>query len=284
VSTDPIGATHATAAAEADEASARRLDGLVAIVTGGAGVIGAGIARRFLEAGARVVLGDIDADRVQATASDLGSAEEVIGLGVDVSTQPDAHTFVRQAAQAFGQLDVLVNGAGITHVDPLLEVEASTWRRVFAVNLDGALFCLQAAARIMRDQDLDPRLERRGAIINIGSQGSEWPIPTSTAYGASKRGLIYLTQTAAVDLGRTAIAVSVVLPGMVYEGMWKAVNSERSAMRGEDLGERVRRDLAETPSGRFQSPRELADIVLYAATSPGLGVSGRIIWSEPHVA
>jgi NAD(P)-dependent dehydrogenase (short-subunit alcohol dehydrogenase family) len=283
VTTDRVDATHATAGAEADEASARRLDGLVAVVTGGAGVIGTGIARRFLESGARVALGDIDADRVGAAAADLGTAGDVVGMSVDVSSQADAGRFIEEAARTFGRLDVLVNGAGITHVDPLLDVDASTWRRVFAVNLEGALFCLQAAARIMREQVPDPVRMRRGAIVNIGSQGSEWPIPTSTAYGASKKALIYLTQTAAVDLEPAAVAVSVVLPGMVYEGMWKAVNAKRSAMRGEDLGERVRRDLADTPSGRFQTPRELADIVLYAVTTPGLGVNGKVIWSEPHV-
>lgn len=135
----------------------------------------------------------------------------------------------------------------------------------------------------MREQPISSTTARRGSIINIGSQGSEFPIPSSTAYGASKRALIYLTETAAVDLTEAAIGVSVVLPGMVYEGMWKDVNLARSEARGEDFGERIERDLSETPSGRFQPPEELADIVLFAATATGLALSGKTIWSEPHV-
>ena len=79
------------------------------------------------------------------------------------------------------------------------------------------------------------------------------------------------------------IGVSVVLPGMVYDGMWKAVNLSRSRLEGDDFEQRIARDLAETPSGRFQPPEDLADIVLFAASSVGMGISGRTIWGEPHV-
>ena len=122
-------------AAEAHVSSERRLDGQVAVVTGGGGVIGAGIARRFLEAGARVVIGDIDPGRAEAAAQVAGAG--AIALAVDVSSQPASHAFIQAASETFGRMDVLICAAGITHVDPLLEVDAERWRRVFAVNLEG---------------------------------------------------------------------------------------------------------------------------------------------------
>src|SRR5262245_45439368 len=112
MSAEAVDQGHATAGAERDEAVARRLDGSVAVVTGGAGVIGAGIARRFLEAGARVIIGDLDGERATATAKDLGTPDTIVGLAVDVSSQEDAWRFIDEAGQRFGRLDILVNGAG----------------------------------------------------------------------------------------------------------------------------------------------------------------------------
>ena len=136
----------------------------------------------------------------------------------------------------------------------------------------------------MREQAIHEASGRRGTIVNIGSQESEFPIPTSTAYGASKQSLIYLTETAAVNLAPIAVSVNVVLPGMVYERMWKSVNEARSRMRGEDFAERVERDLIKTPTSRSQAPDDLAGIVLFATTSSGLDVSGKTKWSEAHVS
>jgi NAD(P)-dependent dehydrogenase (short-subunit alcohol dehydrogenase family) len=265
-------------AAQVRVAGERRLDGQVAVITGGGGVIGAAIARRLAQAGAQVVIADLDADRTEAAA--LAAGEGAVGRVVDVSSQVDCHAFI----EALGQIDVLVCAAGITHVDPLMEVDSDTWRRVFAVNLEGALYCLQAASRIMTAQPIHSATGRRGTVVNIGSQGSEFPLPTSTAYGASKRALIYLTETAAADLAESNIGVSIILPGMVYEGMWKDVNLSRARLQGQDFDVRIDRDLAETPTGRFQRPEDLADIVLFAASSVGLESSGKSIWSEAHVA
>jgi NAD(P)-dependent dehydrogenase (short-subunit alcohol dehydrogenase family) len=123
----------------------------------------------------------------------------------------------------------------------------------------------------------------RGKIINISSQGAEFPIPTSVAYGASKRALNYLTETAGAGLADRAISVTAVYPGMVYDGMWRSVNMERSRLRGENFDDRVRLDLMDTPSGRFQDPAQLADIVLFVTGYVGLGLNGKTVWSEPHV-
>jgi len=187
------------------------------------------------------------------------------------------------APETFGRLDALVNVAGITHVDDILEVSLDTWRHVLAVNLEGPLLAAQEAARLMSAQDIDPGTRRRGVIVNISSQGAEVPIPTSTAYGVSKVALNYLSRTLATALEERAIAATIVYPGMVYEGMWKWVNRKRSRLWGDDFDEVVLRDLAETPTGSFQDPDDLARMVLYAVTTPGMVTNGRILWSEAHL-
>ena len=256
----------------------------VAVVTGGAGVIGRAIVALLVDAGARVVIGDIDAAGAETAAASIGDPTLVVAHQVDVRQPSSAVELVARAVTAFERLDILVNNAGIIHVDPLLEVSPEVWRNVFAVNVEGPLYCLQAAARIMIQQDVRSGTGCRGKIVNVSSQGAEFPIPTSAAYGASKRALNYLTETAAADLAEHAISVTGVYPGMVYEGMWRSVNLERSRLRGQDFDEKVQHDLAETPSGHFQDPEELARIILFAAAYRGNGLSGKTIWSEPHVA
>jgi len=255
----------------------------VAVITGAAGVIGEAIARSFVAAGIRVVLGDVRDAALRRLATELGGDSVAVACPVDLSRPDDVHRLVATAPEAYGRLDALVNVAGITHVDDILEIPLDTWRHVLAVNLEAPLLASQQAARLMSAQDIDPDTERRGIIVNIGSQGAEFPIPTSTAYGVSKVALNYLSRTLAAALDQSAIASTVVYPGMVYEGMWKWVNRQRSQLWGHDFDEVVRRDLAETPTGSFQDPEDLARIVLYAVATPGMVTNGRIIWSEAHL-
>lgn len=257
--------------------------GQVAVITGAAGVIGEAIARTFVAAGIRVVLGDVRDAELRRLATELGGSSVAVACPVDVSRPDDVQGLVGKAPEVYGRLDALVNVAGITHVDDILEISLDTWRHVLAVNLEAPLLASQQAARLMSAQDIDPDTERRGIIVNISSQGAEFPIPTSTAYGVSKVALNYLSRTLAAALEQSAIASTVVYPGMVYEGMWKWVNRQRSQLWGHDFDEVVRRDLAETPTGSFQDPEDLARIVLYAVATPGMVTSGRIIWSEAHL-
>lgn len=255
----------------------------VAVITGAAGVIGAAIARTFVAAGIRVVLGDVrDAD-LRRLATELGGPSVAVACPVDVSRPEDVQGLVEKAPEVFGRLDALVNVAGVTHVDDILEVSLDTWRHVLAVNLEAPLLASQHAARLMSGQDIDPDTKRRGIIVNISSQGAEFPIPTSVAYGASKAALNYLSRTLATALEQRAVSTTIVYPGMVYEGMWKWVNRQRSRLWGHDFEEVVQRDLVETPTGSFQDPEDLARIVLYAVATPGMVVNGRIIWSEAHL-
>jgi NAD(P)-dependent dehydrogenase (short-subunit alcohol dehydrogenase family) len=264
--------THSEGPAETDPPRAPDpdLSGQVAVVSGGAGVIGRAIAARLVSVNAKVVIGDVDGEAAAEVAASLGDRTIAIGRRIDVRSPDDAKALVAAAAELFGRLDILINAAGIIHVNPLLDIPQEVWRNVFAVNVEGPLLCLQAAAKVMAAQPIDPVTQCRGKIINVSSQGAEFPIPTSAAYGASKRALNYLTEMAAA--------------GMVYQGMWRSVNLERSSFRGEDFDDRIRLDLAETPTGRFQDPVALADIVLFVAAYRGLDLNGKTVWSEAHVA
>lgn len=255
----------------------------VAVVTGAGGVIGKAIVHELIEAGARVVMGDIDLLACQDSVDMIDDPERIMAQWIDVRDPVSVNQFFRRAVDDFGRLDILVNNAGIIHVDPLLELAPEVWRNVFAVNVDGALYCLQAAARLMAAQEIRPSTGCRGKVVNVSSQGSEFVLPTSVAYGASKRALNYLTETAAAALAGSAISVTGIYPGMVYEGMWRSVNLKRSRDRGQDFMSQVQQDLAETPSRRFQDPKELAQVILFAISYSGNGISGKTIWSEPHV-
>ena len=266
--------------AERREAARRSLRGQVAVVTGAAGAIGRAVAVLFAGAGARVVLGDRRGEALHELAADLGTCAAAVECDV---TQPEqVARLVGAAHDRWQRLDVLVNVAGVTHLDDVLDVPVETWREVFAVNVEAVLTASQQAAAIMAAQAVRPETGRRGTIVNIGSQGAEFPIPTSPAYGASKAALNYLSRTLADALQRRAISSTVVVPGMVYEGMWKEIVSRRAAADGRSLQEAADAHLAETPTGRFQEPADLAKIVLYVATGRGMALSGRTVWSEAH--
>ena len=181
--------------AERRAAARRALRDQVAVVTGAAGAIGRAVAGTFVHAGARVVLGDRRGEALDALAAELGECAAAIECDV---TQPEqVARLVGAARERWQRLDVLVNVAGVTHLDDVLDVSLDTWREVFAVNVEAVLTASQQAAAIMASQAVRPETGRRGTIVSIGSQGAEFPIPSSPAYGASKAALNYLSRTLA---------------------------------------------------------------------------------------
>ena len=266
--------------AERREAARRSLRGQVAVVTGAAGAIGRAVAGLFAGVGARVVLADRRGEALHALATELGT--HAAAIDCDVTRPEQMARLVAAARERWQRLDVLVNVAGVTHLDDVLDVPVETWREVFAVNVEAVLTASQHAAAIMALQAVRPATGRRGTIVNIGSQGAEFPTSSSPAYGAGKAALNYLSRTLADALERQSISSTVVVPGMVYGGMWKEIVSRRAEAVGQSLEDAAAADLAETPTGRFQKPADLANIVLYVATSRGMALSGRIVWSEAH--
>ena len=244
--------------AERRSAAWRTLRDQVAVVTGAAGAIGRAVAGLFVGAGARVVLGDRRGEALDALAAELGECAAAIEC--DVTRPEQVARLVGAARERWQRLDVLVNVAGVTHLDDILDVSLDTWREVFAVNVEAALTASQQAAAIMSSQAVRPETGRRGTIVSIGSQGAEFPIPTSPAYGASKAALNYLSCTLASALEQREISSTIVVPGMVHEGMWNEIVSRRAEAQGQSLEEAAAAHLAETPTGRFQKPADLANL------------------------
>jgi len=232
-----------------------RLDGRVAIVTGGAMGIGRGIVRRFAEAGAAVLIADFDeaaAERVAAEETAAGAS--VRALHADAGEVGSADAVIQAAVEAWGRVDVLVNNAGIYPFKSALEMSAEEWDRIQDVNLRGAFLFAQAAARRMIEQG------GGGSIINIGSIDSFHPSMVGlAAYDASKGGLRMFNKNFALEVAPHGIRVNMVAPGGVAtEGVGAGPEAERS--------EQLEQFASLIPMKRMGVPDEIALVTLILAT------------------
>ena len=251
------------------------LSGGVAIVTGGAMGIGQGIAFRLAEAGASVVIADRDLEAAQRTA-DLISERggRTLALQVDVSAVADAQAMIQQTVDAFGQVDILVNNAGIFPFAPALEVSEELWDRVLSVNLKGAFFCAQAAARQMVTAGMG------GRIINIASIDALHPTGALTHYDTSKGGLVMMTKSLAKEFGPYGITVNAIAPGSIATPGAAAATASSSQTPagssggGEDL---MAAFLARIPLGRVGQPDDIATAVLFLASDAASYVTGSLL-------
>jgi 3-oxoacyl-[acyl-carrier protein] reductase len=232
------------------------LDGKVAIVTGGSGGIGLACARALVGEGARVVLGDLDADGLARAAAELGesSAEAV---AADVSKPDDAERLVDIALERFGRLDILVASAGIHRATRLDELSPEEWDLLLAVNLRGVFLTAQAALRVLVPQ-------RSGRIVTIGSlAGQVGGLAASAAYAASKGGVIALTKSIARFAGPHGVTANCVNPGIIDSPMTANWSRDDLARLG-----------ASTPLGRIGTPEEVAAVVLFLASAAASYVHG----------
>lgn len=275
------------AAPTPDAASGRQtpaLDGQIAVVTGGAAGIGAAICRALSRAGAVVVIADLNEEGGRATAASTANPEKTFVHAVDVSDPDQVHGLIDGAVTRLGRIDLLVNNAGVIAVAPLETGSLAVWRRTFAVNVEGPLLTMSAVAPIMLRQAPLERTGCRGKIVNISSPAAEHGRPPVPAYGASKAALNHLSKSAAASWGERGIATTIVYPGNVEDAMWPRVATDLAAVEGRPASEIIQERLAGTLSGRFQKPAEVAEAVLFVAAFRGLGMNGRIVWSEPHVS
>jgi 3-oxoacyl-[acyl-carrier protein] reductase len=234
-----------------------RLDGKCAIVTGAASGFGAGIARRFLAEGAKVMIADLNADGAQGVADEFGGlAQQVdVASGLSVKAMCDA------ALEAFGQVDILVNNAGVTHLPaPMEQVSEDDFDRVFAVNCKSVYL----AAR-----ELVPHFKARktGAILNIASTAGVSPRPRLNWYNASKGWMNTATRAMAVELAPDGIRVNALNP---VAGDTPLLPS----FMGEDTPEMRAKFLSTIPIGRFSTPEDLANAALYLCSDEASMVTG----------
>lgn len=230
----------------------------IAIVTGGAGGIGAAICRRYAEEGARVVVTDRQGIAAQKLADELGNSAFAVAL--DVTNSASIANLVETAVARAGGIDILVNNAATFDLQPILEITEDSYDQIFAVNTKGLLFTLQAVARQMVKQG------RGGKIINITSQAGRRGEALVAAYCASKAAVISLTQSAGLGLIEHHINVNGIAPGVVDTPMWDTVDALFAKYEHRPIGEKKRLVGEGVPYGRMGRPDDLSGAAVFLAS------------------
>lgn len=236
----------------------QRFKGKIAVVTGAAHGIGGAIADRLGAEGAKVLVADIEEAAAEARSEAIRAAGgEAIGVKVDVRERAETAGMVARAVVEWGRLDILVSNAGITDRQPFLEMDDALWERVMATNIYGAFTGGQAAARQMVAQG------GGGRIVHVASNSGIFGGRGRAAYGASKAGLINLTQTMAIELAEHGILVNAVAPG-----------ATRTRVNGD--GDPPETVMARMPLRRFGEPAEIASVAAFLASDECSFVTGHV--------
>lgn len=254
-----------------------RFEGKTVVVTGSGKQkgLGQGILQRFADEGATCVVSDIAINHeAQAVASELRARGATVeAFPCDVSRAEQVYTLAELTVAKFGSLDIWVNNAGIGFMmKPLLDVDPYDWDKVIAVNLSGAFYGTQAAARVMVAQG------RGGRIINIASQAAKTGFPHLPAYVSSKHGMVGLTRAAAVELGIHGITVNAVCPNHVTTGLGAQQNDYFSKLLGFDTVEAYLENMArKNPMGRPGLATDTAAACAFLASDEALYVTGEAL-------
>lgn len=234
-----------------------RLAGKSALITGSARGIGRVFAEAYVREGATVAIADIDIARAEETAAAIGDAAFAVPL--DVTDQASIDAAIRTVEERSGGLDILVNNAAIFDLAPIVDITPESYARVFAINVQGTLFMMQAAAKSMIAQN------RRGRIINMASQAGRRGEPLVAVYCASKAAVISLTQSAGLNLVRHGINVNAIAPGVVDGEHWDGVDALFAKHENRPRGEKKRLVGAEVPYGRMGTADDLVGMAVFLA-------------------
>ena len=239
------------------------LEGRVAVVTGGNGGIGLGLAEGFASAGAAVVLSGRDAAKGREAVAKLEAAgAKACFIEADVLDEAACRRLVEQAAERLGGVNILVNNAGMSVRKRPEALSAAEWHRVLDTNLTSALFCSQAAYPLMKAAG-------GGKIINIGSMMTLFGAPFAAAYAASKGGIVQFSRACATAWAADNIQVNAILPGWIDTALTVAAREQV-----EGLHDRV---LARTPAGRWGTPGDFRGVGLFLASAASDFVTGAAI-------
>ncbi|MEP2990501.1 MAG: SDR family NAD(P)-dependent oxidoreductase [Parasphingorhabdus sp.] len=256
----------------------KRFEGKTVVVTGSGKEkgLGQGILQRFADEGANCVVSDLAiGDEENGVADELRSrGVEVATIACDVSDASQCQALVDQSVDAFGAVDVFVNNAGIGFMmKPLLEVDTDKeWDQVIGVNLSGAFYCTQAAAKAM------VKAGNGGRIINIASQAAKTGFPHLPAYVSSKHGMVGLTRASAVELGAHGITVNAVCPNHVTTGLGAQQNEYFSKLLGFDTVEDYLANMSKSnPMGRPGLPTDTAAVCAWLASEDAFYMTGEAL-------
>jgi glucose 1-dehydrogenase len=239
-----------------------KLANKVAIVTGASQGIGHACARRLLQEGARVMLADIRPEGAQV-AAELG--ENARFFCADVSQKVDVDAMIAATLAAFGQIDILINNAGVTHAADFLDLAEEDFDRVLRINLKSMFLCSQATAREMVKRE-------SGCIINMSSVNAELTIPNQVPYVVSKGGVNQLTRVAAIGLAQYGIRVNAIGPGTILTELAK-----KAVLGSPEARHTI---LSRTPLGRCGEPEEVASIAAFLASDDASYMTGQTLYAD----
>ena len=246
---------------EPETSVAARLQDKVAILTGAASGIGEAVARRYLDEGAQCVLVDVKPADSFADTLRASYGERVLTVTADVTRREDIERIVESTLERFGGVDVLFNNAALFDMRPILDESWDVFDRLFAVNVKGMFFLMQAVARKMVEQG------RGGKIINMSSQAGRRGEALVSHYCATKAAVLSYTQSAALALAPHKINVNGIAPGVVDTPMWKEVDALFARYENRPLREKKRLVGEAVPLGRMGVPDDLTGAALFLASA-----------------
>jgi len=237
----------------------KRLDGKSALITGSARGIGRTFAQAYIREGATVAIADINLERAEATARELGPGAYAVRM--DVTDQGSIDAAIAAVVARAGKLDILINNAALFDLAPIVEISRESFDRLFSINVAGTLFTLQAAARQMIAQG------HGGKIINMASQAGRRGEPLVAVYCATKAAVISLTQSAGLNLIKQGINVNAIAPGVVDGEHWDGVDALFAKYENRPLGEKKRLVGQEVPLGRMATAEDLVGMAVFLASA-----------------
>lgn len=237
----------------------KRLDGKSALITGSARGIGKGFAEAYAREGATVAIADINLAAAERAAAGIGQGAYAVEL--DVTQQASIDAAVETVVAKAGKLDILINNAALFDAAETVEITRASFDRLYAVNVAGTLFTMQAAARQMVRQG------HGGKIINMASQAGRRGESLVLVYCSTKAAVISMTQSAGLNLIKHGINVNAIAPGVVDGEHWVHVDAMFAKLEGKKPGQKKAEVEANVPAGRFAVPADLTGMAVFLASS-----------------